>query len=68
MPRPGSGAANGRFMPMVSYANAQQLIANENWIANGGGGRALSDYYSAYANCDGESVWQASYLYKNEAS
>ncbi|MFZ8973679.1 MAG: hypothetical protein ACO2ZD_06250 [Pseudomonadales bacterium] len=54
-------------MPMVSYANAQQLMANENWIANGGG-RALSDYYSAYANCDGESVWQASYLYKNEAS
>jgi hypothetical protein len=66
LPRLGAGNAHGRFMHMVSYANAQQLMANENWVANGGGARALGDYYSAYAACDGESVWSASYLYKNE--
>ncbi|MAU92049.1 MAG: hypothetical protein CBD42_006720 [Gammaproteobacteria bacterium TMED182] len=66
LPRLGTRSVNGRFMHMVSYANATQLMANENWVANQGGGQALADYYSAYASCDGESVWNASYLYRSE--
>jgi len=65
IPRLGAGTANGRFMHMVSYGNVTQLMANEDWIANGGGGAALMDYYAAYADCDGESVYSAQYIHKN---
>ena len=67
IPRLGAGNQNGRYMHMVSYANTQQLMANENWVANGDGGAALQDYYTAYGDCDGESIWNASYLYKGDS-
>lgn len=54
-------------MHMVSYENTAQLMANEEWIANGGGAAALRNYYDAYANCEGESVWSAEYIYRNES-
>jgi len=41
-------------------------MANEEWIANEGGGAALGDYYSAYANCNGESIWNATYVHKHD--
>ena len=67
IPRLGSGDRRGQFMHMVSYENATQLMANEEWIANGGGAAALGNYYDAFANCDGESVWSAEYIYRNES-
>ena len=66
LPRLGTRSVNGRFMHMVSYANAKQLMADENWIANQGGSQVHADYYSAYTSCDGESIWNANYLYRSE--
>jgi hypothetical protein len=42
-----------------------KLMANENWIANGGGAAAVSDYLSSYASCDGEDTWVAEYIIKS---
>jgi hypothetical protein len=66
LPRLGSGEVDADYMHMVSYANAKQLMANEEWVANEGGGAALGDYYSAYANCNGESIWNATYVHKHD--
>ena len=63
-PRQGAGTRQGMFMHMVSYTSVSQLMANENWIANGGGWRGIQDYLTSYAQCEGESAWTAEYIIK----
>ena len=66
LPRLGSGEVDADYMHMVSYANAKQLMANEERIANERGGAALGDYHSAYVNCNGECIWNATYVHKHD--
>lgn len=65
-PRLGSGERQGHFMHMVSYANATQLMANEEWIANGGGSNAMRGYRDGYASCEDPAIYNATYVYRNE--
>ena len=65
-PRLGSGERQGHFMHMVSYANATQLMANEEWIANGGGSNAMRGYRDGYATCEDPAIYNATYVYRNE--
>ena len=67
-PRQGAGTRQGKFMHMVSFTSASALMANENWIANGGGWKGIQDYLTSYADCEGESAWTAEYLVKASGS
>ena len=67
-PRQGAGTRQGKFMHLVSYTSASALMANENWIANGGGWKGMPDYLTSYADCEGESAWAAEYLVKASGS
>jgi hypothetical protein len=64
VPAQGAGERQGKFMHLVSYTSMAKLMANENWIANGGGSAAVNDYLSSYASCDGEDTWAAEYIIK----
>ena len=64
VPRQGAGNAQGRFAHMNVFTSLNQMFANEEWIANGGGRDGISDYYSSYADCDGDSSYTAEYIYK----
>jgi len=64
VPRQGAGTAQGRYAHMNVFTSLKQMFANEEWIANGGGNAGLSDYYSSYADCDGDSSYTAEYIYK----
>jgi len=64
IPRQGAGTAQGRFAHMNVFTSLKQMFANEEWIANGGGNEGISDYYSSYADCDGDSSYTAEYIYK----
>ena len=65
MPRLGAGSRHGKFMHLVSYTSASKLMANQDWLANGGGGAAMRDYENSYATCEGESAWVAEYIVKS---
>ncbi len=64
VPRQGAGNAQGKYAHMNVFTSIKQMFANEEWIANGGGSAGLSDYYSSYADCDGDSSFTAEYIYK----
>jgi len=64
IPRQGAGTAQGRFAHMNVFTSLKQMFANEEWIANSGGNEGISDYYSSYADCDGDSSYTAEYIYK----
>jgi len=63
-PRLGAGSRQGKFMHLVSYTSASKLMANQDWLANGGGAAAMRDYENSYASCEGESAWIAEYIIK----
>jgi len=64
VPRQGAGAFHGSYAHMNVFTSLEQMFANEEWIANGGGNEGLSDYYSAYADCGGDVSYTAEYIYK----
>ena len=63
-PRQGAGNMQGSFAHMNVFTSLNQMFANEEWIANGGGSEGIRDYYNSYANCAGESSYTAEYIYK----
>ena len=63
--RQGAGSYQGRFVHMNAFTSLNQMFDHEEWIANGGGREGISDYYSSYADCDGESSYTAEDIYKS---
>ena len=63
-PQQGAGLYHGRFAHMNVFTSLNQMFANEEWIANGGGLAGIDDYYSAYASCDGNSSYVGTDIYR----
>ena len=63
-PQQGAGLFHGRFAHMNIFTSFNQMFANEEWIANGGGLRGIDDYYSSYATCDGNSSYTGADIYR----
>jgi hypothetical protein len=61
---PGLGVRNtiGEFAHLVSYADVAGLTASQNALANQEGWRQREDYYTSYADCTGENVYQVEVL------
>ena len=61
---PGLGIRNpiGEFAHMISYADANGLMARQNNLANNEGWRQRLAYETSYAECGGENVYYAEVL------
>ena len=61
---PGLGSRNtpGQYAHLLSFADANGLMARQNAIANDGGWRVRDDYETAYAECVGENVYSVEVL------
>ena len=61
---PGLGIRNpiGEFAHLVSFADVSGLMASQNALANQEGWRQRAAYYTSYADCTGENVYQAEVL------
>lgn len=63
-PRLGQANAPGQYAHMFVYDSATALMANQDWLANGGGWAGVQDYYNSYADCSGSSVWSGKIAYR----
>ena len=54
--------APGEFAHMLSFTDANGLMAYQNAISNEGGWRQRMDYMTSYADCIGENVYSARVL------
>ena len=63
-PRLGQANAPGQYAHMFVYNSAAALMANQEWLANGGGWAGVQDYYNSYADCSGPSVWTGNIAYR----
>ena len=59
-PRLGQANAPGEFFHFFIYDSIGSLMADEEWIANGGGMEGVEDYYTNFVECNGPSVWSGS--------
>ncbi len=63
---PGLGSRNtpGQFAHLMSFEDANGLMAWQNATANDGGWRVRQDYETAYADCVGDNVYYAEVLHR----
>ena len=63
---PGLGSRNtpGAFAHILSFEDAQGLMAWQNATANEGGWRARQDYETSYAECTGDNAYYAEVLHR----
>ena len=65
VPRLGSSGP-GRFAHMDTYTSASALMANEERFAGPNGFQQSNEYYNAYVDCEGRSVWNGTYFHKRK--
>jgi hypothetical protein len=54
--------APGEFANILSFEDANGLMAWQNNLANNGGWRMREDYMTSYASCSGDNVYYAEVL------